>query len=54
MIRAWVLVLVVLLVVSALVLAARPWDRLAHAAPANGHLTILVTGNCEGTLEACG
>jgi len=54
MIRAWVLVLVVVLAVSALLLAVRPWDHLAQAAPAEGRLTMLVTGDCEGTLEACG
>ena len=54
MIRAWVLAVVIILAVSALLLATRPWDHLAHAAPANGRLMMLVTGNCEGTLEACG
>ena len=54
MMRAWVLVVVIVLAVTALLLAVRPWDHLAQAAPANGRLTILVTGNCEGTLEACG
>jgi len=46
----------IVLVLGALLLALRPWNYLVQAAapPANGSLVVLVTGNCEGTLENCG